>query len=326
MPGRPGTEENEEFVTVTENRAAAPEPLSSAEARALARQHGLEEAGVRPGMGTYLKQLWARRDFIRVFSTSKAYAKHQGSFLGQMWATLNPTLNAIIYTLIFGFILDADRGLENVVAFIVIGVFVFRLMDNAISSGARAIDGNMQLVRSLRFPRAVLPLANVITSLTLFIPTVGVMCLFTLASGYIPFKDLKVITLTWHWLEIIPALALVTLLNTGISLFMARYGYGKPDLLQVLPFITRLLMYGSGVLFPITRFVSGTDQTSVVIRAILEYQPVAVFLRLFRMIMMDDVTIPYDPWLWAWAGGWALFILVGGFIYFWAAEERYGRD
>jgi teichoic acid transport system permease protein len=277
-------------------------------------------------MGSYLKQLWARRDFIRVFSTSKAYAKHQGSFLGQMWATLNPTLNAIIYTAIFGFLLRADRGVDNVVAFIVIGVFTFRLMDNAISSGARAIDGNMQLVRSLRFPRAVLPLATVITSLTLFVPTIGVMCLFTIASGYLPGRDLTVIFPTWHWLEILPAIALVTVLNTGISLFMARYAYGKPDLMQVLPFVTRLLMYGSGVLFPISRFVSGTDQTSVVIRAILEYQPIAVFLRLFRMIMMDDSTIPYDPWLWAWAGGWALFILVGGFVYFWAAEERYGRD
>ncbi|GAB4083724.1 ABC transporter permease [Myceligenerans cantabricum] len=317
-------------MTVTENsRPTASEPLSSAEARALAEQYGLEEAGVRPGLGTYVKQLWARRDFIRIFATSKAYAKHQGSYLGQIWATLNPTLNAIIYTLIFGFILNASRGLENVVAFIVIGVFVFRLIDNAISSGAKAIDGNMQLVRSLRFPRAALPLANVITSLTLFVPTVGVMCLFTLASGYLgylPGQDLKVIVPNWHWLEIVPAVALVTILNTGISLFMARYGYGKPDLLQVLPFITRLLMYGSGVLFPITRFVNGDDQFQTAVRAMLEHQPVAIFLELFRMIMMDDKTIPYDPWLWAWAGGWALFILLGGFVYFWAAEERYGRD
>ncbi|GAA1861805.1 ABC transporter permease [Myceligenerans crystallogenes] len=312
-------------MTVTENgRKSAPKALTSAEARALAEQHGLAEAGVRPSIGAYLKQLWSRRDFIRVFSTSKAYAKHQGSFLGQMWATLNPTLNAIIYTVIFGFLLKADRGVENLVAFIVIGVFVFRLIDNAITSGARAIDGNMQLVRSLRFPRAVLPLASVITSLTLFVPTVGVMCLFTLVSGYLP-GDLKVIVPTWHWLEIVPAIALLTVLNTGISLVMARYAYGKPDLMQVLPFITRLLMYGSGVLFPITRFVDGQDQVQVVLRAILEYQPVAVFLELFRMIMMDDAKIPYDPWLWAWAGGWALLILGFGFVYFWAAEERYGR-
>lgn len=313
-------------MTVTENgRPAAPTPLSSAEARALAEKYGLAEAGVRPGILTYIKQLWSRRDFIRVFSTSKAYAKHQGSYLGQMWAALNPTLNAIIYTLIFGVILGADRGLENVVAFIVIGVFVFRLVDNAISTGARAIDGNMQLVRSLRFPRAVLPLASVITSLTLFIPVVGVMCVFTLGSGYLPLDVVKPIPLTWHWLEILPALALVTILNTGISLLMARFAYGKPDLMQVLPFITRLLMYGSGVLFPIAHYVDGEDQVSVVVRSILDYQPVAVMLRLFRMIMMDDKGIPYDPWLWAWAGGWSLLFLVVGFVYFWAAEERYGR-
>ncbi|MBE1876366.1 ABC transporter permease [Myceligenerans pegani] len=309
-------------MTVTENRAAVPQPLSSAEARALAQQHGLEEAGVRPRMGTYLKQLWARRDFIRVFSTSKAYAKHQGSYLGQMWAALNPTLNAIIYTVIFGFILGTSRGLDNVVAFIVIGVFVFRLIDNAISTGARAIDGNMQLVRSLRFPRAVLPLATVLTSLTLFVPTVVVMCLFTFGAGFIPLETLNPVPLNWHWLEILPAVALVTVLNTGISLFMARYAYGKPDLLQVLPFVTRLLMYGSGVLFSIEHYVSEPTW----LRVALEHQPVAIYLELFRMIMMNEPSIPYDPWIWAWAGGWALLVLVSGLVYFWAAEERYGRD
>lgn len=313
-------------MTVTENgRSTAPRALSSAEARALAQQHGLAEAGVRPGIGAYLKQLWSRRDFIRVFSTSKAYAKHQGSYLGQMWAALNPTLNAIIYTIIFGVILQASKGVENVVAFIVIGVFVFRLVDNAISTGARAIDGNMQLVRSLRFPRAVLPLASVITSLTLFVPVIGVMCLFTLGSGYLPLSNVEMIPLTWHWLEIIPALALLTIFNTGVSLFMARYAYGKPDLMQVLPFVTRLLMYGSGVLFPLTSFPAFQGDHLIWLRAILDYQPVSVMLQLFRMIMMDDRTIPYDPWLWAWAGGWSLLLLVVGFIYFWAAEERYGR-
>lgn len=315
--------ENEESVTITEkSRAMVSEPLSSAEARALAKQYDLAEAGVRPGLWTYLKQLWARRDFVRVFSTSKAYAKHQGSYLGQMWAALNPTLNAIIYTLIFGFILGTREGVDNIVAFIVIGVFVFRLIDNAISTGARAIDGNMQLVRSLRFPRAVLPLATVMTSLTLFVPTVVVMCLFTIGAGVVPIDSLGPIPITWHWLEIIPAVALVTVLNTGISLFMARFAYGKPDLLQILPFVTRLLMYGSGVLFSIGHYVSDP----LWLRTALEHQPVAIFLELFRMIMANETAIPYDPWVWAWAGGWALLILVTGFVYFWAAEERYGRD
>jgi teichoic acid transport system permease protein len=58
---------------------------------------------------------------------------------------------------------------------------------------------------------------------------------------------------------------------------------------------------------------------------VLEYQPVAVYLTLARSCLMTE-SVGLDPMTWAVSAGWSLLFVIGGFLYFWRAEERYGRD
>jgi teichoic acid transport system permease protein len=56
----------------------------------------------------------------------------------------------------------------------------------------------------------------------------------------------------------------------------------------------------------------------------MQYQPVAIYLELVRSCLLEET--PVDPSLWWWGVGWAVVFLVVGFVLFWQAEERYGRD
>jgi teichoic acid transport system permease protein len=58
---------------------------------------------------------------------------------------------------------------------------------------------------------------------------------------------------------------------------------------------------------------------------VLEYQPVAVYLTLARSCLLPQES-SLDLTMWAVGVGWAVLFLVGGFLFFWRAEERYGRD
>jgi teichoic acid transport system permease protein len=75
------------------------------------------------------------------------------------------------------------------------------------------------------------------------------------------------------------------------------------------------------VIFSIQHYVGNE-----VIQTILERQPVAVYLELTRACVLDEPTIPLTWQTWAWGVGWAVVFAVGGFLYFWRGEERYGRD
>jgi len=126
--------------------------------------------------------------------------------------------------------------------------------------------------------------------------------------------------LTWNWLLVVPAIALLTMFNLGLALFLSRLVAQVRDINQVLPFVIRIWMYISGVFFSVTMV---SDRLPHSLNWVLEANPMATYISLVRdCLMYSEVS---QPWAW-WAGtGWAIFALVGGFWFFYRAEERYGR-
>ena len=59
--------------------------------------------------------------------------------------------------------------------FLVTGVFIFQYFSSCLSGGAKAIIGNMGLVRSLHFPRAVLPIRLVLQNMFALMPMMAVL-------------------------------------------------------------------------------------------------------------------------------------------------------
>lgn len=312
-------------ATGPQGTGLVPEPLTRtidrAELDELIEQNNLERMGVRPGLWEYMKRLWARRSFIKVLASSKAKARNQNSYLGQVWSILTPLLNAAVYVLIFGVILNVAReGVSNTIGFIVVGVFMFRFFEQSISNGAKAIRGNLNLVRSVEFPRAVLPISTVMTELATLLPAVLVMCFIAYLSGvFVPGGDYD--PLSWRYVLIIPAVALMYIFNTGCAFIMARWVAITPDIENVIPFVMRLAMYGSGVIFSLDQFVGDHPAGTI-----LQYQPISVYLYLGRSSLLDEPGFPPDPMMWVWGLGWAILFLVAGFLIFWRGEERYGRD
>lgn len=308
-----------------------PPPLvpgtTSAERLALAEQYGLRALNVRPPLGEYIRDLTRRWAFIRVLATSTAYARNQNNYLGQLWAVLNPILNAAVYVLIFGVVLKLSRDVDNSIAFIVIGVFMYRFVEASVTGGAKSISGKTQLLRSLHFPRAVLPMSTVLSLLTTLVPAIVVMCAITLLSGFLPTYEM--IHVTWWWLLLPAAVALMWIFNTGLAFIMARFVASTPDVENVLPFVMRVVMYASGVIFPVTARVDElqmSEAARTIVTGVLDYQPVAVYLYLVRSVLMQEEMFPQSGLMWALGGAWAVLFFVIGFIVFWRGEERYGRD
>ncbi len=107
--------------------------------------------------------------------------------------------------------------------------------------------------------------------------------------------------------------------NFGVYLIMARFGSTLPDLSQAMSFFSRILMYASGVIFPIDRFINHPT-----ISAIIEANPIYQLLLAYRSILIDGVIPPIEIWLFI--GAWALATPLVGFVLFWFAEESYARE
>ncbi|MGW0551766.1 ABC transporter permease [Streptomyces altiplanensis] len=298
--------------------SAPPSPDDGLTPAELAAKYGLSVSGARPGLIEYVRQLWGRRHFILAFSQAKLTAQYSQAKLGQLWQVATPLLNALVYFLIFGLILEADRGMDRevYVPFLVTGVFVFTFTQSSVMAGVRSISGNLGLVRALHFPRASLPISFALQQLQQLMFSMIVLVVIAMAFGSLP---------ALSWLLVLPALVLQFVFNIGLALIMARLGSRTPDLAQLMPFVMRTWMYASGVMFSIPEMLKDKDLPAWV-TDVLQWNPAAVYMDLVRFALIEDYgSWNLPPHVWAVALGWALLIGGAGFVYFWKAEERYGR-
>jgi teichoic acid transport system permease protein len=180
----------------------------------------------------------------------------------------------------------------------------------------RAISGNLGLVRALHFPRASLPISFSLQQLQQLLFSMIVLVIILAGFGHFPM---------WSWFLVVPALALQFVFNTGLALIMARMGSKTPDLAQLMPFILRTWMYGSGVMYSLPYMLERAHAPSWLADVLLA-NPASVYIDLMRFALIDGYgTENLPPHVWTLAIGWALLAGIGGFVYFWKAEERYGR-
>ncbi|MFF8530391.1 ABC transporter permease [Streptomyces sp. SAS_267] len=292
-------------------------PVAPAEdAAALAARYGLTVSGARPSLPAYVRQLWARRHFITAFATAKLTSQYSQAKLGQVWQVMTPLLNAAVYYFIFGILLGTKHGVPDYVPFLVTGVFVWTFTQSSIMAGTRAISGNLGLVRALHFPRAALPVSFALQQLQQLLFSMAALVVILLCFG---------VPVSVSWLLAVPVLVLQFTFNAGVAMIVARMGAKTPDIAQLMPFLLRTWMYVSGVMWSIDKVLS-SDKLPHWAMVLLESNPAAVYIDLMRFSLIDSFHAHQLPHhVWALAVGWALVAGVGGFIYFWKAEETYGR-
>jgi teichoic acid transport system permease protein len=295
--------------------STSPPPLPR-DLSAYAVRHGLTVSGARPRLGTYARRLWSRRHFVTAFAAARLTSQYGRTRLGRLWQVLTPLLNAAVYYLVFGELMNTKDGVDDYVPFLVTGVFVWSFTQNTLMTGARSVSGNLGLVRALHFPRAALPVSYALLQLQQLLVSLGVLAVILVCCGQPPRPA---------WLLAVPALTLQAVFCTGLALVLARLTARTPDLAQLLPFVLRTWMYASGVMWSMAHLLRD-DSVPDGVRVLLEANPAAVHLSLVRYALIDGYgTAGLPPHAWALAAGWALLAGLGGFVYFWQAEERYGR-
>ncbi|MEW2417795.1 ABC transporter permease [Streptomyces sp. NPDC046866] len=293
--------------------ATAPARPTPAE---LAAAHGLTVSGARPPLPAYVRGLWERRHFVTAYATARMQATYSTAKLGQVWHLATPLLNAAVYYFIFGIVMHASHGVPDYLPFLITGIFVWDFIGSSVNAGTRAVHSNLGLVRALHFPRASLPLASVVQLFQQLLVTMGALVLLLLAFGQLPSPS---------WLLALPVLFLTAVFCAGCAMVMARIGSKSPDVSQLMPFVLRTWMYSSGVMWSIDGMLS-QDQVPHWVVLALKTNPAAVYIDLMRYALIDSFHAhALPPHVWAIAVGWALLAGVGGFVWFWKAEEEYGR-
>lgn len=298
-------------------RLALPDPEDT---KAIVDRYKLKRIDAAMPLSRYAAETLGRQQFIRTYARAQVSASNNQNALGMWWVVLNPTLNAIVYWLIFGKILGAGASVPNYTAFVVIGVFTMEFFGQCLSSGTNAITGNLGLVRALQFPRAVLPFTMVYREFLEHLVAIGVMIAVVLLTSEWPKPS---------WLLFPFLVVLQILFGLALALIAARIGNAVQDFRNFVPFIARVWLMLSGAAFPLQpTFGSYPDWMA----SILIINPAFSYLELSRSLLMTDYAIigpgGVDLTLFCWvsAVAWAVIPLPLAFAFFWRGEHTYGKS
>jgi teichoic acid transport system permease protein len=211
-------------------------------------------------------------------------------------------------------VLNTRADIPNFIGYLCIGLFVFHYSQAVALNGVQAISGNLGLIRALKFPRGCLPLAATVTQLQHLLGAMVVLIGILLITGEPVRAD---------WLLVIPAILFLSLFNAGLALILARLGAKATDIRQVLPFIMRTWMYGSGVFYSVDVFAKHLPTP---VAALVQANPLVIYIEIVRDALLASSTrmLP-SAHLWLMAVAWALVSAIAGFVYFWHGEQGYGR-
>jgi len=202
--------------------------------------------------------------------------RYQQTLLGVMWVIIQPIINIIIYSVVFGLLLRAPSENYPYVIYLFPALIVWRLMGDGISRGSLSLTNNVSLIGKVYFPRLIIVLATIAAAMLDFLFALLVL-LITMVLYRVEFS--------WHLLFIpfYALLAVVTILS--VCVWLAPLNIRYRDVTHILPFIVQISMYLSPILYPITLIPES-------VRWVYSLNPMTTVVQGFRWCLLANSAPP----------------------------------
>lgn len=229
--------------------------------------------------------------------------KYRGSVLGFLWSLLNPLALTAVYTFAFKYVMGVQQ--PGFAYFILVGVTAWGFFAGAAQMSTTAIIDGGALMTSVRFPRAILPLATVMFNLAQYVLTLGAL----LPVIFIAYRVPPVLAL----LSFPGVLACQVLFAVGVALFLAGAAAHFRD-------VRHFVEIGLMLLFWLTPIVYPLSQVPAWMHSWVLLSPMAPFIEAYHQIFMQGA-VP-SAQLWALCAGYGLAVGFAGLIWFTSIEDE----
>jgi ABC-2 type transport system permease protein len=226
-------------------------------------------------LGTDLQRVW---NLTWTLAATDFKLRFYGSVLGYAWTLARPFLFFGVIYLVFSEIAGLDANVENYGVYILFGLVLFQFFGETTGNCVRCLVAREGLLRKMRFPRLVIPMAVVLTAIFNLGGTLVAALIFATATGVYP---------TWSWLELPVLIVLVGAFATGIGLMLSALFVRYRDVAPIWEVASQMLFYVSPILY-VTTLVPEQYRDAYLVN------PLAVLLTEMRAAVVDP-SAPH-PW------------------------------
>jgi lipopolysaccharide transport system permease protein len=166
--------------------------------------------------------------------------RYKQAALGVMWIVLQPVASMVVFSLLFGSLLDVPSGDVPYPIFAYAALLPWNYFSFSLTRASTSLVGNAHLITKIYFPRLLIPISGVLTGLVDFFVAFAVLFILMAIYGIAP--TLQTATLPGFLL-----LALVTAL--GFSLWLSALNVRYRDVQHLVPFLVQMWMYATPVVY-----------------------------------------------------------------------------
>jgi len=222
---------------------------------------------IRPPRGWaafHLREIWQFRDLLLSLAGRDLKVRYKQTALGVIWVVLQPIMAAGIFAVVFGRIAKMPSQGIPYFLFSFTGLLGWNLFSNVLTRSSTCLIGNAQLISKVFFPRLVLPLSTVGSSLVDYGVSLVMMAVLMFLYRVPP---------TWTILLLPVWTVVLLMLALGVGMLSAALTVTYRDVQYILPVALNILMYASPVPYaaslvpPSMRFAYNLNPLSGVLEA-----------------------------------------------------------
>lgn len=219
-----------------------------------------------------VRELWLYRDLLLTLAGRDVKLRYRQTALGMIWVVLQPLLAAGIFSFVFGKVAHLSSGGVPYFLFSYAGLLAWNAFNNALTRASTCLLQNSQLISKVYFPRLILPLSTLGSTLLDFGVALTVLIGLLMCNHIVPRWQIALLPL---WL----ALTLMLALGAGLvaSSLMVRYR----DVQYILPVLIPFLLYASPVAY-------GVASVPMRLRSLFLLNPLAPLLEAFRFSLLGQ--------------------------------------
>lgn len=251
------------------------------------------------------KDIFGNLRLIRALAKNDMKSKFAGSYLGVVWAFIQPVVTVFVYWFVFEKALGAaaqstKAGIEApYVLWLIAGIVSWFYFSEAVSTGTNALISYDYLVKKVVFKIDVLPFVRMISCLFVHLFFIGFTLVMFLIYGYYPTID---------WLQIPYYLLCTIVLAAGIVYATSAVAVFFRDLIQLVTIFLQLMIWATPIMWNIN--AESMQKLSPVLLTILKMNPMFYIVNGYRETLIGGAPFWADGELMAWFW-WITLLLFG---------------
>jgi ABC-2 type transport system permease protein len=194
-----------------------------------------------------------------------------GSALGYLWTLMRPLMLFGVLYLVFTEVVRFGDGVEHYPVYLLAAIVLFTFFSEATGRGVTSLVDRENLLRKIRFPRMVIPLAVALHAVFNLGLNLVVVFVFVLASGIEPRVS---------WLELIPLVGLLVLFASGIAMLLSALYVRYRDIEPIWEVVLQILFYASPVIYVTAQLPDSIEEAAVA-------NPITAVLTQMRHVLID---------------------------------------